>query len=379
MTTPRAPRPALPAMLLLAAALTPAQPARGQDASAGPSAGWCAWVRAEADADRAYALAPEVYVGAGVVAAATQGGSQADPTTVTETLPRVSTGLRWDVADLRRAAALRDRADAACAAHAAEAELVAWLSAADQLGVRDALDARLRVIEETLAGARSRVEEVERRLDLHEATVADLLDARRRLAAVEDARARTEEALDAAAARPPPPPGTLPEALAVAETRAARLARADHALRDARAWNVELRLGYDQVLGAERDLPFVAFLQASFDLGRLVSAAPHGAATAARSRAVRDDRLAERVQALEGALARGLARDRRRLGELAAHRRALATRRDALLRTGLAEGDAARVERALWFELRALDADAAHLEAHLAAIEARLPHASSAR
>jgi hypothetical protein len=334
----------------------------------GESAAYCEYVKAMAEGERALLMAPELFSQTTTIATEETGSlGLSDDVGL-----RQSVGLRLRTSRLRRAKALRLRTEADCRRYRAGAQLSQILDHAQQVGLREGLVAEIGVLERRAAEAEFRLEEVHLLFDVRSATLQDLLALERELERIQRRlhEARQERAeLPEIASDVPDELSKLVDDFLEAD---AQHARADAALREASAWDVDLRGGYDQFLNDTRDVPAFGALTVSMSLGSYHQKSAHE----------RGLRRHSEWRNLEFGGVRHLMTDLTRSLEairIHAHERLTRVR-------GLCDDLNARMEKiaslggtharrhrdALWFEWVAADAEQAHLEARLPRLEAFL-------
>jgi hypothetical protein len=328
----------------------------------------CALAAASAEAE-APLFAPELFARFGMMNAGEAAGAGepwGSPTW------RLTAGVELGLAKLRRALAVRSQARAECRRDQLETQLRAALAAGEDIGRAAALEARAAVLAAALPEAERITATVAAAVHDQRATLDELDAARLRLdglraLAAESAAARAALADDRAARE-----GALPALVAAWRAADDGAARAERAVRDARAWDVALRGGYDRVFDERRDVPLFAMLSLTYDVGALARRGAERRALAARhawSRETTDgldaraDRLVTRLRTVRTA-------ERARLAEVEALHRDLGgqLRTVAVLETA----EVRRYRNTLWFELSRMDAERAYLASHLAALDALL-------
>ena len=215
--------------------------------------GYCAFVRGVGDAEAAVLGAPQVFANVGVVNAGDTGGGGVLP--LGQPTPRVSLGVDFDFVGLYRGTTVRRRAEAECSRYQALLGLRVILKQGLDVGADAALAARARVLSEALPQAEAVLTALRADIQVGRATLEDLnvlqlrLDALRALA-LETARERERLATL-------PRPAGLPLATWMERLRAAddEVEAQEAGLRQASAWTVRLRGGYDKLLQVPQALP----------------------------------------------------------------------------------------------------------------------------
>jgi len=357
--------------MLLTMSVLAAQPAAAEAVEADVadgSEGYCAWLEGVAEAESSLLMGPQLFASGGVVNSLTGEG--------TETIalrPRLSFGVQYDFVRLYQGYTLRDRAAAECRAFRASQRLAARLDGRDGEALTEALAARAAVLARALPKAeailsRLRVELAEARGTLSELQATELkVDGLRALALQ---TAREQAALAAQVTRSGRDGGgeglsTLLEERRTADLEAQRLSAR---MREASAYSLSVRTGYDRVFGLERSAPFVGMVNLSYNLGGLFQPSAHARAESGRRRwAEREVRDAEgKGEQLHAELRAVQEVERARLAQTAA----LLAELDGRLRDleGLSAEPARRLAELLWFEQVKLQAEHAWLAAHTSAI-----------
>lgn len=335
-------------------------------------AGYCDWVRGSADANRALLVAPELFARGALVQTA---GDEQDPGDALTLDPglRVTAGARYGFGGLHRAGALRDEAEALCARYKAEAGLRAYGDLDDQLGLAQALRAEVEVVDRALGDAQTLLSRVRDEVAAGTATDAQRHAMALRVERLRERRRAAEVKLAQLDGKPDAPStAAFPELLARWREADRNAERARARGRLARAWDASVTVGYDEILGVERELPLVASAGLSLNLGVLwQSAANQRAADGlAAWREAGPNPAKERIDKTTGTLRRLRKVEAKRLEEVDVLLQDLRERKGLL--EGIQGAIARRHREALWFTEMDLVADRAYLRARLAEIDAFL-------
>lgn len=255
------------------AAHTPAALAAPPDASSPPdarieerAAGYCDWVKGLGDAEAALELAPEVFGSFGAV----NTGEAEGGTALGKPKLRVTAGLSYDFVGLYRGHKIHRRAAAECRRHQALSSLQAAVRQGTGLGEDSALEARARVLQDALPRAEALVTALRTDLRDGRATLEELNAVQVRLDHLRALSTDTALARERLASRPAFPQGQRLESL-LEELRAAddAVEVATGSLRRARAWELSVRGGYDEVFDLDQDVPLFGQVMLTYDLGHL--------------------------------------------------------------------------------------------------------------
>jgi len=361
--------PALSLIVVGLASAASAEPSLADGWGAvGESKAYCEYVTAVTEGERALLLSPELFTLTSTIATE-ETGAQALGNGVGL---RQSVGLRLRTSRLRRGRALRKRTEAECERYRARAQLARILEQAPDVGLREGLRAEMRALEAALFVADSRAADVRAQVGARTATQQELLAAQLK---IEKLRNRLRGVRHQRDALPTVPDGLPVEITGlVSDFREAdeRYAAADASVRESSAWDLDLRGGYDQILGDSREIPAFATVSFTVSLGALSQKSAHDRGLRKRNEwrsrefgGLRRD-VADLLQGLE-ATRRHV---QLRLDQVRGLRNELAERLAAIESLN---GEYARHHRdALWFEWVTAGAEAAHLEARLPRLDAFL-------
>ncbi|MCE9671377.1 hypothetical protein LY474_26585 [Myxococcus stipitatus] len=230
------------------------------------AAGYCDMVRGVGDAEAALELAPEVFGSFGAV----NTGEAEGGTALGKPKLRITAGLSYDFVGIYRGRTLRQRAQAECRRHQALSALQSAVRQGTGLGEEEALQARAQALQESLPRAEQLIATLREDLQSGKATLEELNAAQVRLDHLRALHTDTHLARERLAALPRLPAGQKLETL-LADLRAADDAVEDHSgsLRRARAWELSIRGGYDEVFDIDQDVPLFGQVMLTYDLGHL--------------------------------------------------------------------------------------------------------------
>ncbi|WP_434390507.1 hypothetical protein [Melittangium boletus] len=253
----------------------------------GQEPGHCAFVRGVARAESALLMAPQVFASAGVVNAGDLSGTASLP--LGRPAPRLSAGLDYDVVGLYRGMTLRGRAEAECARHQALAGLRLALLRGRDVGLEAALDARARILEESLPDAGKLLADLNADVKAGLATLSELNALRLRLDALTALAHETRRERERLSALPRSEERALGEWLGRLREADDALEARERSLRSAQAWSVRVRGGYDELLQTSQALPVSGALVVGYSLGGLFQSAANDQAREGRQRALDED------------------------------------------------------------------------------------------
>lgn len=262
-------------------------------------------------------MAPQIFLDYGVVngndATTGAGGIVSLPPT-----QRLTFGLRYSFSQLFQGVSDRQRAAAECNRYRAAAGLARFVVENREQLSPAALDAKIQVLkqalpkaEEIVRGLRSAVE--------HQHATADELEATQLRFDDFQSEIVTAEALKAGL--PPRAQLETPDALIKQHRDAdAEVGRLEARLRQAQAWDVQIRGGYDQFFGLRDTLPLFGVISLTVNPAAIYQPFAESAAARARARAVRyeNDGAEQKAELLASRLRELLAGERRRLGQVRA-------------------------------------------------------------
>jgi hypothetical protein len=324
----------------------------------------CQYVRAVAASTSALLLSPQVFVSGGMIAGSDSSGGGA----ATPAIPRLMAGLSYSASNAVRGLETRKLAEAECARAHEFNSLLAFVFVHRDGASPVALDGKLRVLEEAKPRverlvAQARTAFAENRITGDE-MLALLSKADGVAFSIEETRGRSRAALGNMKA----PDASLSELLARRDARERESEAHQAALRQAQAWDVSVRGGYDQAFGVRQPVPMFGMLTVTLNPGYFWQRSPDTAAVQARGAVSRTSLEApsERATDLARQLREVLVTERSRLVQVTALVDELSTR---LREIEAVEGDRARtIADNLWLTLVPLRADRAYLTLHTEAL-----------
>ncbi|WP_164019512.1 hypothetical protein [Pyxidicoccus trucidator] len=361
------------ALLSLAARTALAQQAPPAGPAAPPqvedrAGGYCDFVRGVGDAEAALELAPELFAGFGLVnTGEAEGGAGA--TALGKPKWRLTAGVGYDFVGLYRGGALRKRAEAECRRQRALTTLEAAIHQGSGLGEDSALEARARVLQDALPRAEELVTSLRNDLREGRTTLEELNAVQVRLDNLRALATHTALTRERLAARPRVPEGqrldTLLEELQAADDE---VEAASGGLRSAKAWQLSLRGGYDELIDVEQEVPLFGQITVSYNLGHLWQGTANARAREGRRRATLEDvsGVPQRVGELMAELRSVQRTEEGRLREVST----LVTDLEGQLREveALQTREVRRFRDYLLLELTRLRAEQAYLHAHVQAL-----------
>jgi len=335
---------------------------RRPEAEAAASASYCNYVTAVADSQSAVLVSPQLFAMGGAVS-----GNEA-PTGPTTTVvrPRVVAGASYSVSNLYRGIQTKELAAAECARYRLFNKLLAFSMAHGGGTSAPAQQAKLAVIEEALpraeqilARAREAMGEAKITVDELDATTARI-DGLRALAADTRGRLRT------AAGTMQPPKETLADLNAQREQAERATEERAAKLRQAQAWDVQVKAGYDQVFGFSQTVPVFGMVTVSFNPGYFWQRPADDRAQTARSEVAKKGLEAATLRAEDTArqLREMIRAEKERLADVVTLVGELETRHQQISQVA---GDRAKATAdLLWLGMVPLRAELAYLRAHIA-------------
>lgn len=334
-------------------------------------AAYCDHARSVAQSEAALLVAPDAIGGIGV-AHQTEELFGLGP--VDELHPRVTAGLRYSLASLRRGLLLVRRSDAECDRYRTVSTLREFLEVGGHSLRREPLKKRLAVLEAALPQAERLLSVAASELEAGATTASELDATALRLVALQ---ADVAEARRELAAIPPLAASldTLRGVHQGIQGRAAdegRVAEIEATMRKAEALDVEVRGGLDHVFGARDRIPLFGMVSVKFSLGALWRGDADARAVEARRAWAR--REVEGVGDRAGLALRDLRAqldaERPRLTAVRAAAAGLRRRYEAT--ASLQGAKVARYRDQLWFDLLEIEAEELYLAEHVAALAAFL-------
>jgi hypothetical protein len=350
-------------------------PAHETGAPVDDAAGYCEMVKGVAAARSSLMVSPDLFVNFGVVNGNDVYGAGVDR------LPaalRLTAGVRYSAMRLYEGVYTLRQAEAECDRYRALSALHAFLEAHHDGQSVAALRARLLVLERALPHADEILAALRERLAISRATVDEMNATQLRVDGLRAERAQALAELESVAGRALPPGGAIADLLRARDRAEVEASQVEARLRGAEAWDVALRIGYDQVFGVRDSVPVFGVLSLSWDPGQLFQSAAERRACAGRLRWVHaqvegvNDRVGQAVNRL-----RSLERaERLRLRDTRVLLADLTARFEAV--SELVGEKVGRYRDYLWFDLVRAQAEDAYLRVHVRDLEAALGETRSA-
>lgn len=328
------------------------------------AADYCEWTTAVSDSQSDLLLAPQLFLNVGIAnpADSLAAGASSLPTTAF----RLSAGLQYSFVALYRGIATRQWATAECSRYTDVSKLRALLVNDEEHEPLAALLAQGSVLDAALPHAEEILRATQQAFAESRVTVGDLNAVTLN---VEALRAQLEQnhVLRQSPVDVPLPTEPIARILKERDAHEEAVERIEAHLRQAAAWDVGFKIGYDEVFGANNSLPLFAVGTLAVNLGGLAQFSADARARAARRRWVRDqvEGVDQRVSQTLKRLRVVLANERRRLLEVDV------LVADIAQRLATIEPLAEKIDRlkrnrdALWFDVVKARAEQAYLKAHV--------------
>jgi hypothetical protein len=301
-----------------AAKSAPPPGAQGPSETTKEAEAYCDYVLGVAASESATMVAPTAFGSFGAVNGLINTfDANGAPATLPATV-RLTAGLRYDLADLYRGLAERERARIECERYKNVSLLHAFVEANKSGTSVAALSAKIAVLDAALPHAKEVLASVQRDMDLGRATVEDLLLSELRLRELEGLRAEAQEAIDATTVAPQTPTTPIRQIMHDRERAEASVEKYEGRIRASRAWELSLRGGYDRVFGIRDQLPLFGMVTVAYNLGGLFQKTPNDRAVAGRVGWSRDqiEGIDDRVEQLMQALRATRSREEARLAQV---------------------------------------------------------------
>jgi hypothetical protein len=332
---------------------------------------YCGWVRAQASSRASLLVSPDVFGIAGPTASGFEETGD-EYQAYKDVDLRVTAGIQYRFANLHRGVLARQVGEAECDRYEAQQQLKRLLELGDDIGKQPAIEAQLDVLQEAIPRGEALVELLEQGLELNFATVEELYGARLQVDGLrKQVRALRQES-ERLQRMPEAGDTPLDERLRSWSDADDELVRLDGRIRKASAWNVDLRGGYDQLLGEPRDIPAFAQLRVSYNLGGFGQIAAERKAREARAtwRGVGSESLQHRVETLRFELLALRDAEVERLAEVAPLMDDVSGRLHSL--ESVDTDRSRKVREELWLDFVRLDAERAFIETHIAELDRQL-------
>jgi len=338
-------------------------PAAGVDAAALSSDAYCLWVRAVADSQAAPLLSPQIFGTLGVINAVDTTSGQSNIVGA----PRVMAGVGYSVAGLYRGIQTRKIAGAECDRYRLSNKLLAYTFAHASGQSKAANEAKLAVLDAAMKRADEIAERARAALTASRIDVDEMNAVLFRVDELQALRIDTRDALRRAAGAMKAPDEPLAELLERRDRAEERVEEHAAKIRQSQAWDIQVRGGYDQLLGVSQSQPVPLFGTVTLTLNPGYLWQLDADARAVRARGEASHRSLEagsaRAENTARVLREMLAAERLRLAELAKLVAELESREREL---GAVEGERARAAAdLLWLRLVPLQAERAYLAVHV--------------
>jgi hypothetical protein len=335
-----------------------------QGSSAKATETWCRYVRAVAASSSAPMVAPQVFVSGGMVSGADASLGFAG----TPAVPRLTAGVGYSVGSLVRGLATRDLAEADCARSKVTNDILAFVFGASDAANLPALTAKRAVLASSLPRAREIRDQVRTGVAESRTTIDELNTAVLHVDSLEAALLETEGQLRRAEGAMRVPSRPLDELLRErdAAERAAEVQQAR--VRQAHAWDVSARGGYDQVFGVRHPVPLFGTVTLTVNTGLIFQRSADAEAIEARTVAARHslEATSYRALALSQQLRELWAAERSRVAQLEPLLAELEQRQATVAKVS---GDRAQASAdAIWLSGVMLRAELSFLRAHTDAL-----------
>jgi hypothetical protein len=330
-----------------------------------PSAtGYCKYVSGVAASQAADLMSPVVFGAVGNASAELLPSTLSPNTTIADRT-RVFGGATYSLGSVQRGLALKQVAHADCEQYKVTAGLEAFLQDNWDALTSDALEARAEVLQEGLDHTKEILSRTSRLLEAHVSTTQEYHGMQLRRDELLQILEQTNSDMGRAAKSESLALFSLPELLRKQEDLLGRKEVEEGRAREAGAWDISVRGGFQQVINAPQESPFFANLTVSFNLGRLWQGNAERRASAGFRRwleedptgaSVRTSVLLEHFRAIQTAEAERLRETDILLDDLQ-------QRLDSVRSVG--DQKAQSYEDYVWFDYIKIKAEHAYLVAHL--------------
>lgn len=234
-----------------------------------PSAeGYCDYVSGVAASQSADLMSPVVFGAVGNASAELLPSTLSPITTIADRT-RVFGGATFSLGSVQRGRALKQVAHADCEQYRVTAGLEAFLQDNWDALTSDALEARAEVLQEGLDHTKEILTRTSRLLEAHVSTTQEFHGVQLRRDELLQILEQTNSDMGRAAKSESLALFSLPELLRKQEDLLGRKEVEEGRAREAGAWDISVRGGFQQVINAPQERPFFANLTVSFNLGRL--------------------------------------------------------------------------------------------------------------
>jgi hypothetical protein len=229
---------------------------------------YCEYVQGVADSEAAPLLSPVLF---GTVGNSTAEllPSDLSASTVVANRNRFLTGGSFSLGNVQRAFALKRVARADCEQYKITAGLEAFLQDNSEALTSNALEARAQVLREALPHSEEILSRTGKSVEAHSATAQEYHGMQLRRDELLQILEQTDSDMGKAAKSESLATLSLPELLKKEFDLRSRQESAEAKLREAGAWDLSVRLGYQRIQADPQTQPFFGTATLSFNLGRL--------------------------------------------------------------------------------------------------------------
>ncbi len=324
--------------------------------------GYCDYVKGTASATAATLVAPQLFGQFGYIEQLNF-SVNTDPSVEPNDLRAIG-GLRYSFTNIFVGKATKDRADADCRRHKAQAAMQAIAQQIRDTSSARAVAARMKVYEGAQAEADKLLATAQADLDARRITTQEAISTKLR---VEDLRAQLAQARRELAALPESTTQGIDGLLADYGAADADLERADAKLRTLRAYDVNLRAGVDRFVNGDiaDKTRYFAVVEVGVNLGALFTGSGNKRSAAGRARYAKT--VGPLMTTADPAILRPvLDVQQKRLVQVQALSSELDRQLAAL--TQADSTDAKKFRETIWFEAIKARAELAYLQAHVATL-----------
>ncbi len=330
--------------------------------------GYCEWVKGATDSERAILMYPELYSTLGPVSSGDE--ETGDESSIFNQMAlRLTVGLQYRFINLYRGIMMGHRADAECRRYLAQSDLQAAVSIGKDWGRKDALEAKLAIVQKAMPEAETQLDLLYKQLDENLATVDELYAVQLKVDALRQIINQTQLELERLATMPQAPKEKLEDIVRRYNQMDDLIEKRESQIRRAKAWAVDIKGGYDQSFGNEKDYPLFAQVKLSFNFGGIAqpSADSRAASGRRRWRSHSVETLETRVIQMQSQLKALAKAEHKRLDEI----NMLADELSERLKT-LKDIDTEKSKRfrnLLWMDYVSMNAERVYLKTHLAELQ----------
>jgi|GEM_PF-1110801 len=338
------------------------------DGSVDGEPGYCRWIKGVSDSERAILMYPEIYSTLGPTASGSK--ESADENSISNQLAlRLTVGLQYRFIGLYQGILEGSYADARCLRYLAQNQLQIALEVGRDWGRRAALEAKEKVIKEALPAAEERLVKLYEQLKNNIVTVNELYSVQLKVDNLRDMLNQTQFELERVKKLPEAPSDSLDDILRRFNDIDDRIEAYEGRLRRSKAWALDIKGGYDQSFGNEKDYPLFAQILLSFNFGGIAQPGADKRSAAGRRawRGESVETLQSSVETLKYELANLARAERKRLVEISALADDLSERLKIL--DALHTENSQRFRNSMWLDYVRLDAERTYLEKHLTGLQ----------